>query len=113
MSFFDSEIVQSEMKEIQSLQEKVYSNVFTFAHMDAKDKLEHIDYLEQLLERQQVLYTRLSLSDDPKAQAMKNDIMQSASMFGLSKSADLGFMFSQMKKAIDEMKRQLDESSSL
>ncbi len=110
MSFFDSEIVQSELKEIQNLQQEVYSNIFTFAHMNEKDKLYHIDCLERLLDRQQVLYARLSLSDDPKAQAMKNDIMQSASMFGLTKDTDLGMMFSQMKKSISEMKKALDKS---
>ena len=112
MSFFDSEIVQDEMKEIQSLQEKVYSNIFTFANMNTKDKRYHIDCLEQLLEKQQVLYARLSLSDDPKAQAMKDDIMSSASMFGLTKGTDLGLMFSHMQKAITQMKKALDESGS-
>ena len=110
MSFFDSEIVQSEMKEIQNLQQEVYSNIFTFAHMEEKDKRYHIDCLEKLLDRQQVLYARLSLSDDPQAQAMRNDIMQSASMFGLTKDTDLGTMFSQMKKSITEMKKALDKS---
>ena len=107
MSFFDSEIVQSEMKDIQNLQEEVYSNIFTFSHMDEKDKRYHIDCLDKLLDRQQVLYARLSLSE---AQAMRNDIMKSASMFGLTKDTDLGMMFSQMKKAITEMKKALDKS---
>ena len=112
MSFFDSEIVQSEMKEIQSLQEKVYSNVFSFANMNARDKREHIDALEQLLDRQQVLYARVSLSDDPQAQAMKKDIVDSASMVGLTKDTDLGLMFSHMKKAIHQMREALDKPGS-
>ena len=76
MSFFDSEIVQEEMKEIQALQNKVYSNVWTFANMNDKDKLEHIDALERLLHKQQILYQRVSLSDDPQSlwigEIMKN-----------------------------------------
>ena len=110
MSFFDSEIVQEEMKEITRLQEAVYSKVFAFAHMGKTEKLEHVELLETLLKKQQVLYARLSLSDDPQAQAMRNDIMQSASMFGLTKDTDLGTMFSQMKKSITEMKKALDKS---
>jgi len=110
MSFFDSEIVQSELEEIQALQEKVYSHVFTFSKMDRQDKLHHIDSLEELLDKQQILYARLSLSDDPQAKAMKDDIMNSASMFGLTKDVDLGLMFSQMKRAIAEMKKALDKS---
>ena len=110
MSFFDSEIVQEEMKEIQALQNKVYSNVWTFANMNDKDKLEHIDALERLLHKQQILYKRVSLSDDPKAKEMKDNIMDSAEMFGFPKNGDLSLMFGQMNKAICEMKKQLDRS---
>ena len=66
MSFFQSEIVQTEMKEISDLQEEIYKNVFSFPSMSNKDKLEHVEMLETLLKKQQVLYTRLSLSDDPE-----------------------------------------------
>ena len=110
MSFFDSEIVQEEMKEIQTLQNKVYSNVWTFADMNNKDKREHIDDLERLLHKQQILYKRVSLSDDPQAKEMKDNIMDSAEMFGFPKNGDLSLMFGQMNKAIGEMKKQLDRS---
>ena len=110
MSFFDSDIVQEEMKEIQALQNKVYSNVWTFANMNDKDKLEHIDALERLLHKQQILYKRVSLSDDPKAKEMKDNIMDSAEMFGFPKNGDLSLMFGQMNKEIGEMKKQLDRS---
>ena len=110
MSFFDSDIVKNEMKEIETLQHKVYSNVWSFAQMDNANKREHIDALEQLLEKQTILYKRLSLSNDPKAMAMKKDIMASAEMFGFPKDGDLSLMFTQMNKAIGEMKKQLDKS---
>ena len=70
MSFFDSPIVQEEMKEITKLQQAVYSKVFAFAHMGKREKLEHVEMLETLLKKQQVLYTRLSLSDDTQAKMM-------------------------------------------
>ena len=110
MSFFDSDIVQEEMKEIQALQNKVYSNVWTFPNMNDRDKLEHIDALERLLHKQQILYQRVSLSDDPQAQQMKKQITDSAEMFGFPKNGDLSLMFGQMNKAIKELKKQLDRS---
>ncbi len=110
MSFFDSEIVQEEMNEIRALQEKVYSNIFTFTNMDNKDKLYHVNALEKLLDKQQVLYARLSLSDDPQAKSMKDDIMKSASMFGVAEGSDLGLVFSTMKTQINHMRKALDES---
>ena len=66
MNFLDSEIVQQEMKDIEILQNKVYSNVFTFPNMNDKDKIEHIECLEELIGKQQIFYKRLSLSNDPK-----------------------------------------------
>ena len=35
--------------------------------MSREERLEHVDLLTDLLEKQQVMYTRLSLSDDPQA----------------------------------------------
>ncbi len=65
MSFFQSEVVRAEMAEIHELQEEVYSNVFKFLTMSNEDKAYHIDILEKLIDKQRVMYTRLSLSDDP------------------------------------------------
>ena len=62
MSFFNSEVVRAEMTEIGELQEEVYQNVFKFPSMSKEEKLNHVKVLERLLEKQKVLYTRLSLS---------------------------------------------------
>ena len=73
-NFFDSDIIQDELKEINQLQEDIYGSVLTFGMMSREDKLEHIEKLEILLEKQRVMYTRLSLSDDPKAVEMKENL---------------------------------------
>ena len=75
MSFFDSDVVRAEMTEIQELQEEVYSNVFKFPSMNKEEKMFHVALLEKLLDKQKVLYTRLSLSDDPEAKMMKQRIV--------------------------------------
>ena len=106
--FFDSEVVRAEMAEISELQEEVYTNVFKFPTMSKEDQLYHIEILERLLEKQKVLYTRLSLSDDPAAQRMKEGILQSASMMGLPSNVDMNLLFNNMNKMVDVMKQQLD-----
>ena len=63
MSFFDSEVVRVEMHEISQLQEEVYESIFKFPSMSREDKLNHVEMLERLLDKQKILYTRLSLSD--------------------------------------------------
>ena len=83
MSFFDSEIVRAEMAEIHELQEGVYENFMKFPYMNNADKAYHIDKLESLIEKQKIMYARLSLSDDPQAKQMKKEITESAAMMGL------------------------------
>ena len=67
MSFFDSEIVRAEMTEIHELQEDVYENFMRFPYMNNADRAHHIDQLSKLIEKQKIVYARLSLSDDPDA----------------------------------------------
>ena len=42
-SFFDSEIIQDELKEINEIQEFLYSTVFTFGSLSSEEKIDHID----------------------------------------------------------------------
>ena len=109
MSFFSSEVVRAEMAEIHELQEEVYNNVFKFPTMNAEDQKYHVDILERLLEKQKVLYTRLSLSDDPEAKEMKNRITESAAMFGLPTNVDMNLLFDNMNQAVAIMKQQIDK----
>jgi len=111
MSFFDSEIVQEEMKEISELQDEIYSKVFSFSSMNADDKLEHVEMLENLLKKQNILYTRLSLSDDLEAKMMKENILKSAKQLGFPSDVDLGYVFSNMSDIIDTMKKTIREGS--
>ena len=104
MSFFDSEIVRSEMAEIHELQEDVYENFMKFPYMNNADRTFHIDQLSKLIDKQKIVYARLSLSDDPDAKEMKENIMRSAESMGLPANVDVGKMFDQMSEVISHMK---------
>jgi hypothetical protein len=108
MKFFESEVVRAEMTEISELQEEIYSNVFKFPQMQREEKIEHIDLLQRLLDKQKILYTRLSLSDDPEAKLMKNRIVESASMMGLPDNMDINSLFTNMSKVIEMMRQGID-----
>ena len=112
MSFFKSEVVRAEMAEISEMQEEVYSNVFKFPTMTKEEKLKHVELLERLLEKQKVLYTRLSLSDDPEAIEMKERVTQSASMMGLPPNVDMNIILNNMSKMLEVMKEQIDKTGS-
>ena len=109
MSFFDSEVVRAEMAEIADLQEEVYSNVFKFPRMSKEDQLYHVEVLEKLLDKQRVLYTRLSLSDDPEAKQMKRQVEESAKQMGLPTNVDMNILFANMNNMVSMMKKQIDK----
>ena len=112
MSFFDSEVVRAEMTEIQELQEEVYDNVFKFPRMSKEDQRYHVSILERLLDKQRVLYTRLSLSDDPEAQKMKKEVEEGARKMGLPSNVDLNILFANMNNMVEMMKNQIDKEST-
>ena len=110
MSFFQSDVVRAEMVEISELQEEVYSNVFKFPSMRKEEQYRHIDLLERLIEKQQIMYTRLSLSDDPEAKKMKEQIIESAKMMGIPSNSDMTQAFRQMSKMVGVLKQQIDRN---
>ena len=112
MSFFDSEVVRAEMAEIHELQEEVYTNVFKFPTMSKDDQLYHVSILEKLLNKQRVLYTRVSLSDDPEAKEMKKNILEGARQMGLPTNVDMNILFANMNNMVEMMKNQIDKQSS-
>jgi hypothetical protein len=108
MSFFESDVVRAEMTEISELQEDVYRNIFKFSSMNTEEQLFHVAMLERLLDKQKVLYARLSLSDDPEAKQMKDKIIESATMMGLPQGTDMSTVFNNMSKMLQLMKKQID-----
>jgi hypothetical protein len=108
MTFFQSDVVRAELAEIQELQEEVYGALFKFPSLPKEDKQYHVEMLERLIEKQKVLYTRLSLSDDPEAKKMKETIMKGAKDMGLPQNVDMNLVFNDIYKMVDIMKKQID-----
>ena len=107
-SFFDSDIIQDELNEINKLQEQIYGSILTFGVMTREEKLEHVEKLELLLEKQRVMYTRLSLSDDPQAVEMKENLRKSVALMGFSPETDVQVLFTSMTKTIESLKQYID-----
>ena len=107
-NFFDSEIIQEELKEINTLQEEIYGSLLAFSSMDRDARIDKVDKLAKLLEKQRVMYTRLSLSDDPQAVEMKENLRKSVAMMGFPPETDLNLLFDSMNKTIESLKDYID-----
>jgi len=106
--FFKSEIIREELQEINSLQEKIYGSIISFGAMSTEEKLEQIEILQTLLEKQRVMYTRLALSDDPQAVEMKENLRKSVKMMGFPPETDIQVLFDSMSKTINSLKEYID-----
>lgn len=106
--FFDSEIIQNELDEIRELQEYIYSNLLSFGSMSREQKIAHIEKLSLLLEKQKVMYTRLSLSDDSEAVKMKENLNKSLELLGFSSNTNMTVVFEQMEKTLKFLKNHID-----
>ena len=105
--FFDSDIVKEGLEDIHGLQSEIYQKAFKFGTMSREDKLEHIEQLTNLLEKQKLMYTRISLSKDPEAIELKEHLEQSVQLLGFPEGTDMSLLFSGMSHTIDNLKTQL------
>ncbi len=106
--FFDSNIVKEGLEDIQGLQAEIYAKAFKFGTMSREDKLDHIEKLTSLLEKQRLMYTRISLSKDPEAIELKEHLEKSVQLLGFPEGTDMTLLFSGMSHTIDSLKTQLD-----
>lgn len=67
MSYFDSDIVKKEFEEMFELEDELMKKLL-ITDMNTKEGLLEI---RKLIDKQKIVYTRLSLSDDPLAKEYK------------------------------------------
>ena len=82
MKFFQSEVVQKELTQMQDL----YMEINKMGLMlNLSQKREQLDKMMRLIELQQTMYMRVTLSDDPEAKKLVDQVKNAASMLGMPK----------------------------
>ncbi len=109
--FFESDIVQNEMETINEMQEEVYENVLDFPNLSHEEQVEHLEQLDDLLEKQQILYTRMKLSDDPRAKELADNVRQSAIVMGFPKDVDCNLLFANMRETLNKVRKGIDKGA--
>ena len=106
--FFESDRIKKEMRDIYEMQKELYDVILKFPYMSQDAKWEHIETLKELLEKQQIMWTRLSLSDDPEALEMKQKLVDQIEILGFGRT-DMATIFTNMKDTLDKMQSQLKQ----
>lgn len=109
--FFDSDIVREEAKEMERLQMEAMD--MTLAGLmnggNKEDQLNYIQTVRSLIEKQQIFYMRLKLSDDPRAVDMCEQIEQGAKMlYGWWETADVLSLMREMLSKLDQFEKEIE-----
>ena len=107
--FFESDMVREELIEINQLQQEIYSTTMSFPTMTREDKLTHIDKLTELIEKQKIMYARLSLSDDPEAKELLNTLKTSIALMGFPPNMDMNKFFDNVYKTVQTLRLSIDK----
>ena len=82
MKFFQSEVVQKELTQMQDL----YMEINKMGLMlNVTQKKEQLVKMLRLIELQQTMYMRVTLSDDPEAKKLVDQVKNAAAMLGMPK----------------------------
>ena len=109
MSFLKSAQVRAALVEINELQEQIMKDAMIFPDLSLDDQYAHIEDLEDLLEKQRLMYTRISLSDDPEAKEMKKNILGSIDLMGLKQPQDPDELFKMMHQTIVQLRKLVEQ----
>jgi len=108
--FFDSDIVQEEAREMERLQAKAMQLTLAAPLEGTKEQAqEYINTVRALIEKQQIFYTRMKLSDDPRAQDMVKNIEEGAKLlYGWWGTEDVRNLMGAMLQKLDEFEAELE-----
>ena len=110
--FFDSEMVQASLEEIKELQDLITNGIIEAAFSSAtgfeEDEAEQLDLIEELLEKQQLMYFRCKLSKDEDAMLVAENMRESLRQMGMRRGATVEQMFDNLKGSIRKLRETLD-----
>ena len=109
--FFDSDIVREEAKEMERLQMEAMELTLA-GPLNSGDKVEQLNYINtvrNLVEKQQIFYMRLKLSDDPRAVEMCENIEQGARMlYGWWGTEDVFTLMREMLDKLEQFEKEIE-----
>lgn len=103
MGFFDSEVVQSEAKNLFEDYQSLTQLGGEYGKFDREGKILFIEKMEELMERYQIFMKRFELSDDFSAKMTVEQLKTQLGQFGMTPQQ----MFDQMHMTLERMKSEI------
>ena len=104
MKFFESDVVKEELNRMQDL----YLEINRMGLMlTTPQKKEQLAKMIELINLQQTMYMRVTLSDDPDAKQMVEQVKNAATMLGMNPSDVNHTFYDTLRDNVQEMIKQL------
>ena len=111
--FFDSEMVQESLEDIKELQDLITNSIIDTAFAPVtgyeEDEIEQLDLIEELLEKQKIMYFRCKLSEDEDALLVAENMRESLRQMGMPRGTTVEQMFDNLKRSIRKLRDTLDK----
>ena len=105
MSFFESEIVQQEAKQLFEDYQSLIQLGSDYGKFDREGKKLFIENMESMMDRYRVFMKRFELSEDFMAQMTMEQLKTQLGQFGITPDQ----MFQQMHMTLEKMKSELEK----
>lgn len=105
--FFRSEMVRGDLQEMMDLQQQCFRYAMSFHVLEKERKMEYLEILMSLLEKQEVMYARMSLSDDEEAQTVVENMRNAVVMLGGDPDLTVNAMFADLRNKVSLMTSKL------
>ena len=106
MKFFQSEVVQKELTQMQDL----YMDINRMGLvLSLPQKREQLDKMLRLIELQESLFLRVTLSDDPDAKQLVDQVKNAAKMLGMPPDEVGPSFYDKLKDNVHKMIKELPE----
>jgi len=106
MKFFQSEVVQKELEQMQDLYMDINKMGLV---LSLPQKREQLEKMLRLIDLQQTMYMRVTLSDDPDAKQLVEQVKNAASMLGMPKDEVGPQFYDKLKDNVHKMIKELPE----
>ena len=103
MSFFESDVVQQEAKQLFEDYQSLTKLGGDYGKFDREGKVMFIDQMEALMERYKIFMKRFELSDDFMAKMTVEQLKTQLGQFGMTPQQ----MFDQMNMTLERMKSEI------
>ena len=101
--FFKSEMVRGDLQEMMELQQMCFKYAMSFPVLDNNRRMEYLEVLMSLLEKQEIMYARMSLSEDEEAKTVVDNMRNAVVMLGGDPNLTVKDMFMDLRTKVNTM----------